>query len=85
MPNHAAMFHATEVIDLEHARAIEANHSIVTPKSRPQALKIDKERGNNNWERSMTKEHKQLESRGTWRLVPMRSVPKGRKLIPSVW
>ena len=33
----------------------------------------------------MIKEHTQLENRGTWRLVPISSVPKDRRLIPSVW
>ena len=57
----------------------------VTPKCRKQALNIDMQRGNRSWQKSMDKEHAALEARGTWKKVPISQVPKGKKILRSVW
>jgi hypothetical protein len=78
-------FDHNDFLEAKQAEITEELRNMKTPKSRRQALRIDEERGDNRWSDSMRKEHSVLLRRGTWKVVPLRKIPKGSKILRSIW
>ena len=78
-------YHENDEFERNYAQVLYSETGEVTPKCRKQALNIDRLRGNNSWQKSMDKEHAALEKRGTWKKVPISQVPKGKKILRSIW
>ena len=79
------VFESNDRMEHAHAECMLTQHGHVTPKTRSQAIAIDRQNGNNNWQTSMQKEYDTLVSRGTWKFVRKCDIPEGAKILPAVW